>query len=322
MHGTLLPLIHRRPHTALAEVSSALCCTSPAVGTAVAAALIQQIDSIIERDGLSGVIGYSPLRQSTGVSRSFRLIRLHHVMVTRGDWRGNVPVLRIAKSCGRVQQLPIELTDDDLQQVGSKAVIDSRPPSIHQYALYSHRLDRMTGLTRDANGREILGIGEVVVYTQQTVPAEYADRFDAADPPCRHCGAEYGSFRGLIIRSLGEWLSRLVSYEFWTPPSDEYRSIGGLMAEQPPLWGGRTIDHSTIGDPYRLRLVILCGDEEGDDFMAYIRMYVHGNGSASIDLWTTEAPREGGSGPAAFPRAVDIAHNKMDGPALALLRNI
>jgi len=212
MHGTLLPLIHRRPHTALAEVSSALCCTSPAVGTAVAAALIQQIDSIIERDGLSGVIGYSPLRQSTGVSRSFRLIRLHHVMVTRGDWRGNVPVLRIAKSCGRVQQLPIELTEDDLHHVGSKAVIDGRPETIRQYALFSHRLGERMHLTRDAFGRDRLGGGVVVVYTEQTVPDRYRDQSDAADHPCRRYGFDYGSFRGLIIKELAEWSSRLVSH--------------------------------------------------------------------------------------------------------------
>ena len=193
IRGTLLPLIsgHRDdPATLTPEHTIALCRTSEAVSSTVEADLVADSDSIIQRDGLTGVIGYTPLRQSSHGSRlvrRLRLIRLKYVMATGGDWQGSVSVLRLAKSCGRVQQLPIELTNDDLQHVGSKAVIDSRPPSIRQYTLFSHRLGYGEGmqLRRTANGRDELGGSEVTVHTDQTVPDEYADRFDAADPPCQ-----------------------------------------------------------------------------------------------------------------------------------------
>ncbi|CEM16498.1 unnamed protein product [Vitrella brassicaformis CCMP3155] len=318
LRDVFLPLIS--PHNTIA-----LCRTSETVGSALEAALVDDIDSIIQRDGLRGVIGYAPMRQSTSVRRlvrRLRLIRLHYVMVTGGDWRGNVPVLRMAKSCGRVQQLPIELTGDDLHHVGSKAVIDSRPPSMRQYSLFSHRQwDNRMGLTRDADGRdylcECMAWWEVTVYTEQTVPDEYRDRFDAADPPCRHGGGEYISFRGLIIEGMAGLSSCHVSHWSWDAPSAEYNRISDLVAQQSPLWGGcRTIDYN-IGGPSR-RFVILCGDEEGDEFAAYIEMAKWPDGWTDIILYTSDARRQGVSGPAAFPQAVAIAHSKT-GDDIALL---
>ncbi|CEM20289.1 unnamed protein product [Vitrella brassicaformis CCMP3155] len=320
MGGTLLPLIssHRDdPATLTPQHTIALCRTSEAVSSTVEAALVADIDSIIRRNGLSGVIGFTPLRQSTSVRRPFRLIRLHYLMVTGGDWRGNMPLLRLAKSClplGRVQQLPVELTGDDLQHVGSKAVIDSRPEAIRQYALFSHRLGDNMRLRREMMGEYV-----VTVHTDQTVPAEYRNRFDAADPPCRRGGYDYSSFRGLIVdRMTGNPSSPVSSNRFHNghPPSAECGRIDALTAQPPPVWDRRTIDYSTIGTLYRL--VVLHGDEEGDDFVASIRMIKWYDGFASISLRTTELPR-GGEGPAAFPRAVAKARNKMDGPSLELL---
>ncbi|CEL94371.1 unnamed protein product [Vitrella brassicaformis CCMP3155] len=322
MGGTLLPFIsgHRDdPATLTPHNTIALCRTSEAVSSTVAAALVADIDSIIRRDGLTGVIGYAPLRRSTGVRRPFRLIRLHYLMVTGGDWTGNVPLLRIAESCGRVQQLPIQLRKNDLRRAGSKAVIDSRPPSMRQYALFSHRLGNWMQLRRTANGRDRLDRYVVTVHTKQTVPVRYRDRFDAADPPCHYDALECGSFRGLVINRLALLSSRLVSDRSYSPSSAEYRRICALVDQEPPLWDGcRTIDYhyNTIGPSYRL--VILCGEEEGDDFAASIRMIKWPDGLTYIDLRTTEAPQPGGSGPAAFSRTVAKARNKMDGPALAL----
>mmetsp|Transcript_16880 Transcript_16880/g.40509 ORF Transcript_16880/g.40509 Transcript_16880/m.40509 type:complete len:349 (-) Transcript_16880:17-1063(-) len=191
---SLLPFVcgHRDdPDTLTPQNTIALCRTSEAVSSALEAGVAADIDSIIRHDGLTGVIGYRQVRQSTGVRRlvrRLRLIRLHYLMVAGGDWRGSVPLLRLAKSCGRVQSLPIDLTNDDLQEVGSKAIIDSRPEAIRQYSLFSHRLGDNMQLTRNADGRDELGEWDVVVDTQQTVPARY--RFDAADPPCQHCKRE------------------------------------------------------------------------------------------------------------------------------------
>ncbi|CEL94382.1 unnamed protein product [Vitrella brassicaformis CCMP3155] len=109
LRGTLLPFIsgHRDdPATLTPHNTIALCRTSEAVSSAVEADLVADIDSIIQRDGLTGAIGYAPLRQSSHGSRlvrRMRLIRLHYVIVKGGDWRGNVLVLRMANSCGRVQ---------------------------------------------------------------------------------------------------------------------------------------------------------------------------------------------------------------------------
>ncbi|CEM23829.1 unnamed protein product [Vitrella brassicaformis CCMP3155] len=330
MHGTLFPLIHQHPHTALAKVSSALCCTSPAVGSAVAAALIAQIDSIIER--LKGLIGYTQIRRHlqwhpgrcVDVRRPSRLIRLHYVMVTGGDWTGSAPLLRLAKSCSEIQSLPIELTAEDLWRAGSKAVIDSRPPSMRQYALFSHRLGEVRHLSRDANGRERLGGGVVTVHTQQTVPVRYRDRFDAADPPCRHV-RDFGSFRELVIESMVVESSLLQVWDRWCyesdPHSAEFDRICALIDQQPPVC--RTINYGIAihTDGMKGRLVILHGDEKGDNFMAYMEMAKWSDVCSSIHLCTTEAPHQGGSGPAAFPRTVAIANKRM-GDAVTLLPEV
>ncbi|CEL94395.1 unnamed protein product [Vitrella brassicaformis CCMP3155] len=323
MRDIFLPFL--TPHD-----STALCRTSEAVSSTVEAALVADMDSIIQRDGLTGVIGYTPLNQSSHGSRlvrRLRLIRLHYMMVTGGDWRGTVPLLRLAKSCGRVQQLPVELTNDDLRLAGSKAVIDSRRKALRQYSLYSHRLGERMRLTRNAGGRDELGGGLVRVHTRQRAPAIYRHRFDAADPPCRYrefpaygdAGLDYSSFRGLIIRRLAALSSREVTRH-------SGRRIGALMAQQPPLWGCRTIAYSTTDYGWSgfvtYRFVILCGAEEGDEFAAYIEMAKYNDGSASIELRTTAAPRGGVSGPAAFPQVVSVARSKMDGPSLKLLPDI
>ncbi|CEM24062.1 unnamed protein product [Vitrella brassicaformis CCMP3155] len=293
---TLLPLCGGRENLAL-KLKSTLCCTSTEVGNAIGSAAVSAIDSIIEKNGLTGAIGCRPLRRhlqrqpgrAMDVCRPFRLIRLHYLMVTGGHWRGNVPLLRLAKSCGKIQQLPIELTNDDLQHVGSKAVIDSRPEAIRQYSLYAHRLGHNMRLTRRADGLEEMDGYEVTVHTRRTVPDEYRNRFDATNPP--RC-FDYGSFRGLVIKRMALLSSRQVSYQSWRPSPAKCRRISDLVAQPPPLWDGcRTIDYTIFGDPRRL--VILHGEEEGDEFAACIEMIKYPSGSADISLYTTEAPRQG-----------------------------
>ncbi|CEM09862.1 unnamed protein product [Vitrella brassicaformis CCMP3155] len=317
MRDVFLPLI--TPND-----STALCRTSEAVSSALEAGVAADIDSIIRHDGLTGVIGYRQVRQSTGVRRlvrRLRLIRLHYLMVAGGDWRGSVPLLRLAKSCGRVKQLPIELTKNDLQHVGSKAVIDSRPPSMRQYALFSHRLSQRMRLTRDAGGGDEMGGDEVTVYTDQTVPARYRDRFDPDDPVCEYGGVVYDGFRGMIIKSMAFGSSRLVSNRFYNgrPPSAECHRINVLLDQQPPLWDCRTIGYH-LHTPRRF--VILCGDEEGDDFLAFIEMtkytgHMYPDGAADMYLYTTEAPQSG-VGAAGSPLTVSIARNKMGDDIRAL----
>ncbi|CEL94383.1 unnamed protein product [Vitrella brassicaformis CCMP3155] len=186
---------------------------------------------------------------------------------------------------------------------------------MRQYGLYGNRLGERMRLTRTTNGREMLGgYVQVTVHTEQTVPRRYRDRFNAADPPCEHyLGEEHGSFREVAIKRLASLSSHFVSDHWWDPPSPESDRIGALIDQPPPVWDGcRTIDYTsdyTTGGTRRL--VILCGEEDGDDFMAHIEVHKRPHGSASIALYTTEAPQKIGSGPAVFPRAVDIARNKM-----------
>ncbi|CEL94396.1 unnamed protein product [Vitrella brassicaformis CCMP3155] len=325
---SLLPFVcgHRDdPDTLTPQNTIALCRTSEAVGSAVEADLIADIDSIIRRDGLTGVIGYTPLRQSSDCSplvRRMRLIRLQYLMVTGGDWQGNVPVLRLAKSCGRVQQLPIELTEDDLHHVGSKAVIDGRPETIRQYALFSHRLGDNMQLTRNANGRDELGGLEMRARYAGTLQVRCTARFGTNDRVCEYDGGLYDGFRGLIIKSMAFGSSRLVSNRFHRHGSAEYHRIGVLFDQKPPLWDCRTIGYyvpSPYGDIPR-RFVILCGDEEGDDFLAFIEMTKDPYGTADMYLYTTEAPQSGVGG-AGSPLTVSIAHNKM-GDAITLLPDV
>jgi len=349
---TLLPLCGGRETLAL-KLKSTLCCTSTEVGNAIGSAAVSAIDSIIEKNGLTGAIGYAPLRrhlppqlgQSMDVCRPFQLIRLHYLMVTGGDWQGNVPVLRLAKSCGRVQQLPIELTEDDLHHVGSKAVIDGRPETIRQYALFSHRLGDNMQLTRNANGRDELGGLEMRARYAGTLQVRCTARFGTNDRVCEYDGGLYDGFRGLIIKRCGTaqggthtqdgnllfcsclpsmafGSSRLVSNRFHRHGSAEYHRIGVLFDQKPPLWDCRTIGYyvpSPYGDIPR-RFVILCGDEEGDDFLAFIEMTKDPYGTADMYLYTTEAPQSGVGG-AGSPLTVSIAHNKM-GDAITLLPDV
>ena len=121
--------------------------------------------------------------------------------------------------------------------------------------------------------------------------------------------------------SLAKSSSRRVSYHWWRPPCPESDRIHGLVDQQPALWDGcRTIDYYTNYGASR-RLVILCGDREGDDFMAYIEMAKWADGEALICLYTSEERQPGCSGPPASPQTVAIARNKM-GDAIKALPDI
>ncbi|CEM34800.1 unnamed protein product [Vitrella brassicaformis CCMP3155] len=203
-------------------------------------------------------------------------------------------------SSGLLASLPLIITSADVRlATADKTLYLSRPEAIRQYSLYSHQLGDRMHLTRNANRRQDELAGwQVTVHTQQTVPARYRDRFNPADPPCRHQDFDYGSFRESVVERMA-WLSLpRVSGQDCCPSSAEYHRICALMAQQPPLWDGcRTIDYGI----YRTyRLVILCGEEDGDDFAACIKMDKLSYGSASISIHTTEAPQQGVSGPAAF----------------------
>jgi len=126
-------------------------------------------------------------------------VRLWWVLVNGGQWAANEPILRLARSSGCLASLPLIITAADVQQAtADKTVFLNRPEAICQYSLYAHQLGQNTQLTRTANWRDELGWWVVRVHSdqeteEQTVPAEYAEQFDAADPPCRH-------FRDVIIQ--------------------------------------------------------------------------------------------------------------------------
>ncbi|CEM28313.1 unnamed protein product [Vitrella brassicaformis CCMP3155] len=282
----------------------------------------QQIDSVLTYDHNTTQQQQQPqggAGQQQMTQRGF-LESLWWVLAKGGQWAGNKPILPLARSSGCLASLPLIITAADVRQAtADKTVFLNRPEAIRQYSLYAHRLGDSMQLTRTAGGRDTVGGGVVRVHT------------DAADPPCRPC-----TFRGRIIENLASLSSRVVSCNYWRPTaltwspvlwyrsysrySAGYDSIGALMAQEPPLWGCRTIDYTNYDTSSRL--VILCGDEEGDEFTAYIEMTKYPDESASIALWTTEAPQQGVTGPTAFPQTVAIAQNKMDRPCLELLSAI
>ncbi|CEM21252.1 unnamed protein product [Vitrella brassicaformis CCMP3155] len=251
-------------------------------------AIKQRIDRLLREQQIDGVLTYdhntnTTQQQQQGGAGQQQLTQrgflesLWWVLVKGGQWAGNKPILRLARSSGRLASLPLIITSADVQQVtADKDLYLSRPEAIRQYSLFSHRLGDNMQLTRNADGRDELGEWDVVVDTQQTVPARY--RFDAADPPCQHysvykSGNRHGSFREMVINMLAlPSSSHLVSYRTGTPPSVVCNRIGDLIRQQPPVWGCRTIDYKDYYDHHSYRLVILCGDREGDEFMAYIRM--------------------------------------------------
>ncbi|CEM29981.1 unnamed protein product [Vitrella brassicaformis CCMP3155] len=315
MHQALLPFVaewsrcsvsaNQGPHTALAKISSRLCCTSPAVGSTVAAALVPHIDALMVP--VAGVMGYRPLRRSRDVRRPHWLVRLHYVLVTGGDWKGNEGLLRLAQHHGRLTALRIQLRADDLQRIGTKAVVDRRPPSVRQFTLYGHRLGEDLQLTR-----MWFSVG------LSAWPERFRVRADAGDPGCEEVGrgTEYSSFRSMIIERLAPQRLRLVSCRSWQPLSAEYDRISALIHQPTPsLWGCRTVDFASYGRP--CRLVALCGDKEGDACPVYIKMTRFEGHLARISLYTTEVPQGDGCGAAGCPVTAACVRDKVDDEAIA-----
>ncbi|CEM13698.1 unnamed protein product [Vitrella brassicaformis CCMP3155] len=106
------------------------------------AVVTSAIDDLIQQKGLSGVIDYQPLRQSASPRRLSQLIRLQYFLETGGDWTGNVALIHLAKNHKqhkRIQQLPIQLDEGDVEQVGLRETFESRGQCLGQWSLIGRR---------------------------------------------------------------------------------------------------------------------------------------------------------------------------------------
>ncbi|CEL99676.1 unnamed protein product [Vitrella brassicaformis CCMP3155] len=306
-----------------AQTSNTLIRTSHADSSAIETAVTSVIDDLIERKGLTGVIDYQPLRQSTSRRRVFRLIRLRHVLELGGDWAGSVPLLRLAKNCRRIQQLPLQLDEGDVGCAGSQADIDSRAASMRQYGLFGHLLG--WGLRR-VEGVEWLGGTRVRVYTQEpadhrntfwSVPEDYRDTFDPNDPACDFLGLAHRSFRELVAKCFLVRLQglRCVAGAEHYPSSAASLRIDVLIGQPTPVWSGRTLDCTDLRR-FTRRRVVVCGDKPDDAFAAYIWMHQNeGGGKTYIELFSNEEPQGGGRGVAGRPQAALLARTLMGGDA-------
>jgi len=332
LHHTLAKWIGSEgKEAATLKLSTTMANTSHAGSSAVETAVTAAIDGLIndEHKRLTDIIDYQPLRQSASRRRVSRLIRLRYVLEMGGDWSGSVPLLRLAKNCKRIQQLPLQLNEGDVGRAGSRADIDSRPASMRQYGLIGHRLG--LEMTRRA-GWEWLGWLWVSMHTRETVPARYRDAFNPADPPCDGSVYRiadgyhvYRSFHELatdrIVAPPATWRIELPARRRVGPPYHPASSaasvrIAELMAQPTRIWGGHTIDRDcNYSNGTNYRIVILCGDHAADDFAAYITMGKEEHGETYIDLFSNEGPQGDGKGVADSPQAAVLARTRMGGDA-------
>ncbi|CEM13774.1 unnamed protein product [Vitrella brassicaformis CCMP3155] len=286
LHDVLPKYIRPDETIGLVKISFAIARTSHAGSGTVEAAMASAVTSLIERNGLRGVLEYQPSGQWGGCRRVFRLIRLFFILERGGNWADSVPLLSFAHSYKRIRQLPIQLSTGAVRRgtVGSKAVLDSRPASLRQYILFSHLLGQDMMLTRTADGREWLGLntGTVISY-----------------PPWTDGTLVYRTLRGMIIARMAEQGSRCVAHVEHRRSSAACARIAALITEPAPVWGRQNIVDCTSRLGLPSRYVFLCGHRPSDLFAAHIKMVKYGDGSTGISLWSSRDCEDAKNNPAA-----------------------
>mmetsp|Transcript_23057 Transcript_23057/g.65999 ORF Transcript_23057/g.65999 Transcript_23057/m.65999 type:complete len:554 (+) Transcript_23057:143-1804(+) len=220
-------------HTTMAKMNTSLYSTAPAVGRAVAATLVPEIRGLLARRGLSDVLAFGPVSQSAGVLQPFRLVRLAYVFGAGGDWTGSGGLIRLAKHHKRVESLPIELTADDVDMVGRKALFD-RPSAIRQWSLFGHRLGRGLelprsgdwGVTGTVGGRGILSGLASTRGTQSS-------SIDRDGPPISLGRARYSKFSDVMLRKLTFEGARPVYCKAWCELDERCDVMFDLLMEGP-----------------------------------------------------------------------------------------
>ena len=156
----------------------------------------EHIDAQLVAKGLEDVISLS-----ADVTSLDLLLRLAYIIDNSGEWASMVPIVRVAKHQGRVEQLPIKLSSADVEGVCSRAVFDSRCEAMRQLSL----IQRHIGVTleRRSNGVERLDGRRLTIHTLQTLPADHPFRngYDEANPVCQIDDGEGGR------ESYGQWIT-------------------------------------------------------------------------------------------------------------------
>ncbi|CEL96812.1 unnamed protein product [Vitrella brassicaformis CCMP3155] len=206
-------------------------------------------------------------------------------------------------------------------------------------------LERLGGLPGGAHGFDMMGGTLIFPYRplQKILLVRLLGPVDANDPPCRYRRVDYGSFSGMIIERMSTERACLMHGKTWGRQTAQFDQIASMMNEPPPLYrrdkvtvneqeircdlvtqkmidqcdpvtrdtinfvknGCRTIDY-VIGDDTSCRLLILCGDKEGDGCAAHISVHMNRpmegdeRSWAYIAAWSTEEPQGDGSRPTDF----------------------
>ncbi|CEL98544.1 unnamed protein product [Vitrella brassicaformis CCMP3155] len=228
------------------------------------------------------------IRRDTRVSY---LLRVLYVIEEGGRWDRCVSLIHCLKNCRELPSLPIIITPDDLRQVGSRAVFDTRPEAVRQYSLFSYRIfDAYAGLVR-ANGQDHVGPSWL------THPLTYVT-IDLTDPdPPTKCGKYvYCSFTDIIVFLTDKHLTDGIHFrlrphhthpsQLLTPRPTEYQLTRDVMRHARGQWKGcrKVVYWWVDGASMRWHgtIFILCGDKAADDFLVRV--------DARLRICTTELP--------------------------------
>ncbi|CEM12556.1 unnamed protein product [Vitrella brassicaformis CCMP3155] len=288
--GPLLDVILFSGATGIASLSA----VSKEIGEEAEGHVKALIDKVIKERGLGQCIAWEeqPATLKRHMKKGTYMIRLLHCLENLGD-SPRIPImLRLAHRQGLLPALPVTLNHLDVKKVPSRKDFDDQPESVRVMMLLGHRLKGRHGslAVRCVNG----GVMGTTFYTPETVPAAYANLFNAKDPVCRAADITFSSYTDATLHSILEcdpaqlWGVRTAA-KFFIRRRDNpnlYDVAATLINTPAPAFGCTTID-AVCGAETR-RLIILRGLNDGDNFSAFVRVRKW-DSLISVTVRTTEA---------------------------------
>jgi len=223
-------------------------------------------------------------------TRASYLLRLLYVIEEGGRWDRCVSLIHYIRNCRLLPSLPITITAHELQQVGSRAVFDTRPPAVRQYSLFSHRIREHVDLSC-VNGRDYVGPSSL------THPLTYVSiDLTESDPPTKCDRYVYSSFTDLIVFLIDAHFVdgndfRLRPHfthpsDLLNPPPSEYQLTQDVMLHARGEWNGcRKAAYWRVDEAnvlWQAPRFILCGKKAADDFLVRVDF--------GLKICTTERP--------------------------------
>ncbi|CEM23729.1 unnamed protein product [Vitrella brassicaformis CCMP3155] len=265
------------------------------------------ISSIIDHQlidkGIQRIISYD-------LTATNLLLRLLCFIDNGSDWAVWGPIINVAKHHGRVRDLPMTVTSNDVEGVGSRRLFDSRIEALRQLSLIGRHLyqsDNSSLRVERIDNEERLSGRPLPIRAVRTLDFEYASVHDAVLHRTCHGGPGMS-----MVASKSSHDFRNVRH---------YTRMWVLATQPPPIWNRHTVStgsHTAFG--YSHRMIVLHGDQPDDHFEAHIIVHRY-DSYTSATLFSTERPVEGREGAARFPLTVQVAREVMGADAQVVFGN-